>query len=274
MIRALQLEWLKVRHYRIFWVLAIMYCLALLIGSSVGKVLLDFLESKGADFEGITPSIIPIYDFPDIWQNITWIVNVFKILPALVIIISVTNDISFRTMRQNVIDGFSKREYMYSKLIFIVFLALLSAAVIFVIGLIMGFNYSSVTSPKYVFRSIEFLGSYFLSITAYCCFAWWLAVWIKKTGFIIAFLIMYTFIFEPIMTVNFLHNPYVNDPMQYFVPYFPVYAMNSLIPLPYGRYIFMEVQNYLTFKDIAIALGWLGLTLGLIYRSLLKKDMR
>ncbi|HDO27491.1 MAG TPA: hypothetical protein ENH02_05180, partial [Bacteroidetes bacterium] len=68
MIRALKLEWLKVRNYRVFWILTGMYLLALLVITSGGVFFLEWLKSEGADFRGIDPTIVPIYDFPDIWQ--------------------------------------------------------------------------------------------------------------------------------------------------------------------------------------------------------------
>ncbi len=46
MIRALQLEWLKIRNYRIFWILTIMYLLALIIIASGGMLLLEWLKSE------------------------------------------------------------------------------------------------------------------------------------------------------------------------------------------------------------------------------------
>ena len=111
MIRALKLEWLKIRNYRTFWVLVGMYSVALIIICFGGTFFLEYLKNQGADFDGIDPTILPIYDFPDIWQNITYLATFLKILLAFIVIISVNNDQSYNTLRQNIIDGISKREY-------------------------------------------------------------------------------------------------------------------------------------------------------------------
>ena len=113
MIRLFEIEWLKLKNYTVFWILLIMYFLGLILILSSGMFLMQFLKYKGADFNGIDPTILPLYDFPDVWQNMTYIATFFKIILAFIVIISVTNEISYRTMRQNVIDGLSKWEWSY-----------------------------------------------------------------------------------------------------------------------------------------------------------------
>ncbi|MEJ2594307.1 MAG: hypothetical protein P8100_04105 [bacterium] len=96
MIRALKLEWLKVRNYRVFWILTAMYTFAVVIIASIGVFFLEWLKNLGAEFDGIDPTIIPIYDFPDIWQNTTYLASFAKVLLAFIVIISINNDITYR----------------------------------------------------------------------------------------------------------------------------------------------------------------------------------
>ena len=97
-IRLLEIEWLKLKNYKVFWILIIMYFLGLILILSSGMFLMQFLKSKGAEFQGIDPTILPLYDFPDVWQNMTYIATFFKIILAFIVIISVTNEISYRTI--------------------------------------------------------------------------------------------------------------------------------------------------------------------------------
>ena len=117
MTRLFEIEWLKLKNYRVFWILIIMYFTGLIIVLSSGMFLMQFFKNQGAEFSGIDPTIIPLYDFPDVWQNMTYVATFFKIILAFIVIISVTNEISYRTMRQNVIDGMSKWEFLKSKFI-------------------------------------------------------------------------------------------------------------------------------------------------------------
>ncbi|MCP4459185.1 MAG: ABC transporter permease subunit, partial [Cytophagales bacterium] len=199
MIRVFQLEWLKLRNYKVFWILLGMYLLALVIITSFGVFFLEYLKSKGADFDGLDPTIIPIYDFPDIWQNTTYLASFLKVLLAFIVIISVNNDQSYLTLRQNVIDGISKKEFLISKLMLIAFLALTSTSFLFVAGLINGSVYSHVHGATYIFSELEFLAAYCYDIMVYCSLAFLITILIKKTGFAIIVLFLYTMMFEPIL---------------------------------------------------------------------------
>ena len=190
MIRALKLEWLKIRDYKTFWVLLGMYVLALLVICFGGMFLLEYLKSKGADFNGIDPTILPIYDFPDIWQNTTYLGSFLKVLLAFIVIISVNNDQAYNTLRQNVIDGISKKEYLASKLLFIAALALISTLFLFLSGMINGAIYSHVWGGQYILDELEFLAAYFFDIVVYCSLAFLLSLIIKKSGFVIVLLFL------------------------------------------------------------------------------------
>ena len=138
MSRLLTIEWLKLKHYKAFWILILMYAIGVSIICSSGMFLLEFLKSKGADFDGIDPTIIPLYDFPDVWQNITYIASFLKVILAFLIVISISNEITYRTLRQNVIDGLSKKEFLGSKLLLILAISIMSILLLFIIGISTG----------------------------------------------------------------------------------------------------------------------------------------
>ena len=89
MIDAIKLEWLKIKNYRVFWILLGMYLFALTVIASGGVFFLEWLKNQGADFNGIDPTIVPIYDFPDIWQNMTYLGSYAKIFLAFMFFFSV-----------------------------------------------------------------------------------------------------------------------------------------------------------------------------------------
>ena len=211
MIRVLKLEWLKIRNYRVFWILTIMYLLALIVIASGGMFFLEWLKSEGADFQGINPTIIPIYDFPDIWQNTTYLATFVKVLLAFIVIISVNNDVTYNTLRQNIIDGISKKEYIFSKLSFIITMAAISTLFLFVLGFINGSIYSHVWGMEYIFDEMEFLAVFFYEVIIYCTLAFLLSLIIKKAGFVIVALFLYTLMFEPIATTIMINAPALAD---------------------------------------------------------------
>ena len=275
MIRTLKLEWLKVKNYRVFWILSIMYLVALLIIASAGGLFLEWLKRQGADFDGIDPTIIPIFDFPDIWQNITYLGSFVKIFLAFIIIISVNNDLTYNTLRQNVIDGFSKKEFIGSKMMMIISMALVSTLFLFVAGLINGMIYSHVWGAEFIFNEMEFLLAYFYEIVVYSTLAFLLALIIKKAGFVIVALFLYTIMFEPIAVAIFENAPYFRDGfMPEVVQFFPIKSLNNLITIPYGRYVFMEIEDDISIKAIIISLGWFAIYLSSIVYILNKRDLK
>ena len=273
MIRLFEIEWLKLKNYRIFWILVGMYFLGLIVILSSGMFLMQFMKNQGAEFNGIDPTIIPLYDFPDVWQNLTYVATFFKIILAFIVIISVTNEIGYRTLRQNIIDGLSKWEFLKSKIVLILGLSACATIFLFFEGLITGLIYSTVRYPELIFSEFEFLATYFLEVVTFLSLALLLGILLKKAGFAIVLIFMYTLIFEPFLTLNFEHNPWVKDYMSWSVPYFPIKALNNLIRVPFQRYIFMEIQDYVAIKDLAIVLFWLIIYQLSIFKLLQRRDL-
>jgi ABC-2 type transport system permease protein len=276
MFRAFKLEWLKLKHYRFFWILMGMYLLALFIICTFGVFFLEWLKRQGADFDGIDPTLLPIYDFPDIWQNTTYLASFLKVLLAFIVIISVTNDVTYLTMRQNIIDGISKKEFLLSKLSLVIFLALTSTVFLFIFGFINGSIYSHVWGPGYIFDELEFLVAYMYDIIVFCSFALILSLIIKKAGFAIVLLFLYSLMFEPILTLILIDSPWTRETAFWpeVAEYFPIKAMNGLIPVPYPKYIFREIVDDVPWKPILISTGWLAIFQWSIYRFLVKRDLK
>ncbi len=273
MSRLFLIEWMKLKNYKVFWILTIMYFIGVVMVSSGVRFFLEFLKNHGAEFDGLDPTILPFYDFPDVWHNITYMATFFKIILSFIIIISITNEISYRTLRQNIIDGLSKREFLISKLNFIVILAAAATLVLFFIGLTTGLAYSTVTETKYIVSSLEFLGVYFIEVVTFLTFAFLVGLLLRKAGFAIVTIFMYTLVFEPVLIVNFKHNPFIPDMLASTAPLWPVNALNNLIRFPYQRYVFMEVQDYVAWGDLAIVLVWFVTFISLIYWVLTRKDL-
>ncbi len=275
MIRALKLEWLKLRNYKAFWVIVAMYLLALYVIAFGGGFFLKWLKAEGADFEGLDPTMLPIYDFPDIWQNLTYLASFLKVLIAFIVVISVTNDLTYNTLRQNIIDGISKREYLLSKMILIATLAIISTVCLFIFGMINGLQYSHVLEAKYIFDEWEFLAAYILDVITYSAFAFLLALIIKKSGFVIVGLFLYTLMFEPIAVAILTNAPFFKETwLAVATVFFPVEALNNLLAVPFPKYIFREIETNIPIQAILIAIAWLLFYLGSITYLLTKRDLK
>jgi ABC-2 type transport system permease protein len=268
MMKLFLIEWIKLRNYRAFYILTGLYFLILGVVCCSGALFLQYLKNQGANFEGVDPTIIPIYHFSDIWPNITLVAAKLKIILAFIVIISITNEITYKTLRQNIIDGFNRTDFMLSKLSMIFAFSLINTLYIFILGVILGFIYSSDTSLNAIFTNFHFLGAFFLNVFAFLVFTFLIALLIKRTGIVIIFIGIYATFIEPIGTLILTEVPKLKNGIGTIAPYFPVKAIRDLIPNAFPKYIFQEIQEYISFTGVSIVLVQLVIYFSLIYMFL------
>ena len=80
-----------------------------------------------------------IFNFPYIWHFNTYIVGLMKIFFAIIIVAMASSEYSYKTLKQNLIDGLSKKEVLYSKVNTMIAFILASTLFTFIISLILGF---------------------------------------------------------------------------------------------------------------------------------------
>ncbi|MCB0685388.1 MAG: ABC transporter permease [Saprospiraceae bacterium] len=272
MNRLWQIEWWKLKNYRPFWILVIMYIVVVILITCGGGLFLQFLKKQGADFNGIDPTLIPLYDFPDIWQNMTYLGSFCKVILGFIVVISVANEESFRTLRQNIIDGLSKQEFLWSKLLLILGLSVGATILMFLCALLMGSLYSSSGGMQQVFQSMDFIWAYFLILLTYLCFCFWVTLLLPRTGLVIVGLFLYTIIFEPFFALFLENFPYISDFIRPSTAFFPVRSLYNLIPVPFSKFLLREFQEFVSLKETMIVIGWLGVNLFLCRLILHRKD--
>ena len=160
MLHLLKIDLKKMTSYRTFWVVCGLYFLTLGFGAASGMEFLKWLANLFDNFgEKLNIARIPLYHFPDVWLNLIWFGGLLKVVLAIMVVISITNEYTYRTLRQNIIDGLSRTEFLISKILTNVLLSLMSVAMIFLIGLVTGMIYSpSIEMQSNTYRSGIFSG--------------------------------------------------------------------------------------------------------------------
>jgi ABC-type transport system involved in multi-copper enzyme maturation permease subunit len=92
-----------------------------------------------------------IFNFPFIWHFNTYIAAILKFFLAIVIVSMMANEYSYGTLKQNLIDGMSKKELVLSKFLTVVAFALASTVFVFVMSIILGLCFSSYTEISIIF---------------------------------------------------------------------------------------------------------------------------
>lgn len=225
-----------------------------------------------------------IFNFPFIWHFNTYIAAIFKLFLAIVIVSMVANEYSYGTLKQNLIDGMSKKEFILSKFLSIVLFATVSTVFIFIMSLILGFSFSSNTKTGVVFSDLEYLLAYFVKLIGFLSFCLFLGILVKRSAFAIGFLLVWNII-EGIAKgiLNFTIFSDSNN-ASYITQFFPLESMSNLIVEPFSRLsiirslgtqIGMEnSKDYgVHFSTILIVLCWTYIFTFLSYRLLKNRDL-
>ena len=267
MLHLLKIDLKKLTSYRTFWVICGLYFITLAFATASG---MEFLKLLARMIEGFGQEInidrIPLYHFPDVWLNLIWFSGCFKIVLAIMVVISVTNEYSYRTLRQNIIDGLSRWEFVLSKILTNVLLSLMSVVMIFTIGLITGLIYSPSSAYSYILTDLEFMIAYFLEIFFFLSYALMISILIQRSGLTIILLLLSQMI-ELIITAN------LDDEVPAIIPYFPMRAVWNLIDFPFTRYAFQEIRDWLDPLSVAIVVFWILLFNYVSYWKLKKADI-
>lgn len=275
MLRLLEIELIKIWNSRSSRILIFSY-----FGLLTFLSLFSIIKFKLGDFE-IYLAKEGIYDFPYIWHFNTYIADIFKLFLAMVIVSMIASEYSNKTLKQNLIDGLSKKEFILSKFITVVFLSLLSTLMVFVVSLILGLIYSSYNEMGIIFSQLEFLAAYFFKLVCFFSMCLFFAVLVRKSAFSLGFLVLW-YIFESIIRgVTFFITGNSNP---FWYQFFPLQAMSNLIKEPFTRMNVIRVAANqlgadisLDYKvqliDILIVTIWIFLFVYLSYYLIKRRDL-
>lgn len=264
MKRLLNIEWNKIFYYKSARIFTILY-FALLI---VLGVILAYIKPNIGGVE-LDISQLGFFNFPNIWQNIAYVVAIGKIFIAVIIIMNVTNEYSNRTIKQNLIDGLSKKEFLYSKVLTNLVFAVVSTVFVFVISLVLGLLFSK-TQDDSVFKGIEFVGAYFLKLSFFFSFCLFLSFLLRKSAFALLGLFVW-WVFEGIVgTVEVVIKLAINngtiDPEGFFLSNFlPLNSASKLIDFPK-----IQLEGFITGESIFVytSVDWMFVAASVIYTVL------
>lgn len=230
-----------------------------------------------------------IFNFPYIWHFNTFIAALFKIFLAVVIVSMMANEYTYGTLKQNLIDGLNKKEFIISKFLVVGTFALASTFFVFVLSLILGYSFSSYTELAIVFSDLEYLLAFFIKLFAFFSFCLFLGIVVKRSAFALGFLALW-FVAEQIIywMVKFVilgGNDKTKNFADALIKYFPMESMWNLSREPFSRFSAVKsiekamgsgkiVKDYsIHFSEISIVLVWTLLFILASYYILKKRDL-
>ena len=227
-----------------------------------------------------------IFNFPYIWHFNTFVIALFKLFFAVVIVAMIGNEYSYRTLKQNLIDGMTKKEFLKSKLYAILAFVACSTFLVFCISLLLGGLYSDYNELAIVFSEMDYLIAYALKLFGFFTFCLFLALLVKRAAFALGFLALWQ-VAEGI--AYGLMRWKLSDLIpalsaEQVIQFFPLQALGNLIPEPFTR--LSAIQNIanqlgeglnrdynISIFSLLIVFSWSLIFIWASYKLLKKRDL-
>jgi ABC-type transport system involved in multi-copper enzyme maturation permease subunit len=269
MLHLIKLEWLKVKNYRTFWIIFILFLVSIVGANYITHEFQQMIfgeEAKKNPQNAVVKMFMgsPPYFFPQVWQMASQVTSYLLIIPGLLTVILFTNEFSYKTHRQNIIDGLTRHQFITSKVLNVLIIAIFSTIMVAITATIFGYTGDKPFSTE----RFQYVGYSFLQCLNYCFCALLFSVVFKRSGITIGVYFLWVVILENILAV--VMNKYANN-TGYFLP---VESGDSLIYAP----IFEGIQKFfLTRPDpkylLLTCIGYILLYLFLSYRKFSKDDL-
>jgi len=224
-----------------------------------------------------------IFNFPYIWHFNTFVAALLKIFLAIIIVSMMSNEYTYKTIKQNLIDGLSKKEFIASKFLTVVLFSLVSTVFVFVTSLILGSIYSDYTEIGIVFSDLGFLVAYFIKLLGFFSFCLFLGILVKRSAFALGFLILWQ-MFEGFTRGMIRWKLFDGDTTDAIMGFFPLNAMFNVLKEPFSRLSAVQsVANQIgeeialdygtTLLDMVIVIAWTAIFIWGSYAILKKRDL-
>lgn len=281
MLRLLNIEFYKLKHNRASRLLIIIYFALLTSIALIAAIKFDIGPVKFhlAD-QGI-------FNFPYIWHFNTYMASIFKFFLLLVIVSMMANEYSNRTLKQNLIDGLSKKEFILSKFYMVLVLALISTIFVFIVSMVLGGIYSDYNDVAIIFSDLEYLIAFFVKLVGFFSFGLFFGILVKRSAFAVGALMVWLFIESIAKGFLFwklrdLEN--TSDEVSNIMQFFPLESMANLINEPFSRLGAVQsaasqlgeeiTKSYaVTPLEVAVVLVWTFVFIYWSYRILKKRDL-
>jgi ABC-type transport system involved in multi-copper enzyme maturation permease subunit len=278
MKRLLSIELQKIWKNRASRVLTLSYFIILSFIALIASIKFNFGVFKFHLAE------MGIFNFPFIWHFNTYVASILKLFLAIVIVSMMANEYSYGTLKQNLIDGMSKKEFVLSKFLTVILFATASTVFIFFMSLILGLSFSSYTELSIIFSDLEYLVAYFVKLIGFFSFCLFLGILVKRSAFALGFLMIWD-ILENIAKgiLSFKIFPEGNTAATIY-QFFPLESMSNLIVEPFSRLSLIKTigtqmgmentKDYgVHWYTILIVLAWTVIFMLTSFKLLEKRDL-
>ncbi|RYY41072.1 MAG: hypothetical protein EOO08_03430 [Chitinophagaceae bacterium] len=256
LLSILRTEWLKMKKYPAFWAMLAIVALSY-PGMNYFFYSAGYKDQLNDKKMGVILAMLPNpFTFPDAWQTVAYISSLFIFLPALLVIMFISNEYTYKTHRQNIIDGWSRKDFMLGKLIDVLLVStlvtILYAITAYVIGSI---NSGTVANA---FEGIRYIGLFFLQVFAQLSLALLVALVVRKAFIALGVFMFYYFPLEPAII------GIAKEKWKLKLEFMPLEISDRLIPFPrwftrdeaHWREIVAQSSAHIGYTFIFLVIVW------------------
>jgi ABC-type transport system involved in multi-copper enzyme maturation permease subunit len=271
MLNLLRTEWLKIKNYPGFW-----WIMGVTLLSYPGiNGLFYFIYKEQTQNAKQAAQMIKFligdpFEMPEVFRTVAFTSSLFVFIPAILVIMLITNEYTYKTNRQNVIDGWSRNEFLIAKFFNVVTITALVVGLYLAVTITIGFITTPKTSAE-SWKMLNYAALFALQVFAQLSFAFLLGLIIKR-----AFIALGVFIFYKIVLENILSGvliKYAKDAGRFL----PTESSDRLTPIPafLGK---LDPDAYaktlgLLNQQAFITVGYLIIFWGLVFWVYKKRDL-
>jgi len=275
MLRLLNIELHKLKHNRASRILILIYFVLLTSIALIAAIKFDIGPVKFHLAEQ------GIFNFPYIWHFNTYIASIFKFFLLLVIVSMMANEYSNKTLKQNLIDGLIKKEFILSKFYTVILLSFVSTLFVFIVSLALGYAYSDFNEFSIVTTDLEYLFAFFIKLIGFFSFGLFLGILVKRSAFAVGAMLVWAMIEGFIKGMSYWKlRDYVDEIMQFL----PLEAMANLLKEPFTRLSAVQTVAKQVGEDLSkdfsvqvidliIVSAWTAIFIYFSYALLKKRDL-
>lgn len=232
MLRLLSIEFHKLKYNRASKTLSIIY-----FGLLLSIALVTTIKFEFGDFK-LHLADQGIFNFPYIWHFNTYMAAILKFFLLLVIVSMVSDEYSYKTLKQNLIDGLSKKEFILSKFYTVIAFSLISTVFVFVISLILGLMYSDYNELSIILTDLEYLVAFFTKLVGFFSMGLFFGILVKRAAFAVGTMVVWFIgegIFKGYLLWGFGDLNNTSNTVEFILQLLPGEAISNLIKQPFSR---------------------------------------
>ncbi len=215
MTNIVKTEWLKIKNYPAFWWV---FGITALTYPAINYLFLyayhDITRQKSTAGQVLKALMGNPFALPEGWCTMAFFSSFFIYIPSIVVIMLITNEYTYKTNRQNIIDGWSRKNFMAAKMIDVLLLSGIVTLLYAVVALIIGLtNATSATAG--IWDLSYYIGLFFLQTFSQLSIAFTVGMLLRKAFIALAVFTFYSIILETI-AVNVLKYRYHSEAGRFF----------------------------------------------------------